>query len=74
MKVLALFFATILSVLASGLVVHKAGWLKCPRESVSRRCVELGRTASSDDAAYRAAHARWRQGQPHHWRYCMLNH
>jgi hypothetical protein len=73
MKVLALFFATILSVLASGLVVHKAGWLSPSRESVSRRCIELGHATADDDASYRAAAARWRQGQPHHWRYCMLN-
>ena len=73
MKVLALFFATTLSVLASGVVVHKAGWLSSPRESVSRRCVELGRRTPSDDASYREAASRWRNAQVHHWRLCMLN-
>jgi hypothetical protein len=73
MKVLGLFFATTLSVLSAGVVVQKAGWLSCPHESVSRRCVELGRTCPTEDSAYREAAARWRRCQPHHWRYCMLN-
>lgn len=73
MKVLGLFFATTLSVLMSGVVVHKAGWLSAPREAVSRRCVEIGSRAPSDDASYREAAARWRRCQPHHWRYCLLN-
>lgn len=73
MKVLGLFFATTLSVLSAGMVVQKAGWLSCPREAVSRRCVEIGHACPAEDAAYREAAARWRNCQSHHWRYVMLN-
>ena len=72
MKVLGLFFATTLSVLSAGVVVQKAGWLSCPHESVSRRCVELGRSCPTEDASYRDAAARCAAAS-HHWRYCMLN-
>ncbi len=73
MKGLSLFFATSLTVVLTGVVLCKSGWLSSPRAAaVGRRCVEIGAQAPIQDASYREAAARWRRGQPAHWRMCLL--
>jgi hypothetical protein len=73
MRGLAVFLAGTVAVLMTGMVLGKSGWLACSHEAVGRRCVEIGGgQCLSQDAAYREAAARWRHGQPHHWRYCLL--
>jgi len=73
MRALAVFFAGTVTILLTGVVMAKSGWIGGSSESVGRRCHEIGATiVPTQDAAYREAAARWRRCQPHHWRYCLL--
>jgi hypothetical protein len=69
MKRRGLLLATIGMVLLTGGVLHWTGWLS--RSSGEAGPARVGRAKSVDPLATPAGW-RYRQSQPHHWRYIML--
>jgi hypothetical protein len=63
-----LLVVTLATVLFTGLVVPRSGWLGC-RTAHHAEAPGRNRDALSTDAGW-----RWRQGQPTHWRACLLQH
>jgi hypothetical protein len=71
MKGLSLYLAMGVTIVLTGCILAKSGWLSAARaSSVSRRSVEV--RGLSPDNAFREAAARWRRGQPNHWRMYVL--
>jgi hypothetical protein len=66
MKRWGLLVVTSVTILFTGVVLHKAGWFS-HRASAAGPAVHTRESRSS--AALRQAH-----GQPHHWRDCLLAH
>lgn len=68
MKCRGLVFATLFTVVITGFVLSKAGWLTASRSASHR---PRGHVKAQDPFATEAGE-RWRHCQPHHWRACLL--
>jgi hypothetical protein len=68
MKRWGLLVITPITVLLTGVVLHKAGWFS-HRASAAGPAVRTVPRDSHSSAVLRQAH-----GQPHHWRDCLLAH
>jgi hypothetical protein len=68
MKRSGLFVVTFATVLFTGLVLPHTGWLaaRSPRHGDAQG---RSRDPLSSEAGW-----RWQQGQPSHWRACLLQH
>jgi hypothetical protein len=64
MKRWGLLVATLAMILVTGWVLHRTGWLSRPTRTSHTRIT---------DPLHTAAGWRYRQNQPHHWRYCVLH-
>lgn len=64
---------TVLTLLLTGLVLSKTGWLGTRAlGSTAARTGEAPRLARATDALDSKSVWRWRSAQPHHWRACIL--
>jgi hypothetical protein len=66
----------LLSVMCTGILLGHTGWFTTSRSprSDSVQLLNLPATARADDPIASEASLRWLQGQPRHWRACLLNH
>ena len=68
MKRSGLLVVTLATILFTGLVLPRSGWLS------ARTAPHAQGSSRSHDVLSSEAGWRWQQGQPTHWRACMLQH
>ena len=72
MKRIGLNLVIVGSVLFTGFVLNRAGWFSPHGSTASSRRLELRAQTKLQESSLSQASMRWRQCQPTHWRYLML--